>query len=241
MKIIIIRHGEPDYAIDGLTEKGKVEAELLKDRLVKENIKQIYCSPLGRAKATIAPTLTALSMDFEICDWLREFNEEKLLFPFSEKPQGCWDVLPEYVNGFDTVYSPTKWTETDFIKKTKIPLYYNNVCEAFDALLKKHGYERDGYNYKVLKENRDTIVLVCHFGLASVLLSHIFNCSPYSLWQHTCLPPSSVTVLYSEERRRGMALFRANAIGDTSHLYANREEVSFAARFCECFTDTTRH
>lgn len=35
MKLIIIRHAEPDYAIDGLTEKGKKEAELLKHRLKK--------------------------------------------------------------------------------------------------------------------------------------------------------------------------------------------------------------
>ena len=30
MKILIIRHGDPDYSIDSLTEKGWREAELLK-------------------------------------------------------------------------------------------------------------------------------------------------------------------------------------------------------------------
>ena len=33
MKILIIRHGDPDYTIDSLTEKGKTEAELLSDRI----------------------------------------------------------------------------------------------------------------------------------------------------------------------------------------------------------------
>lgn len=32
MRIFIIRHGDPDYSIDGLTEKGKREAELLRER-----------------------------------------------------------------------------------------------------------------------------------------------------------------------------------------------------------------
>ncbi len=33
MKILIIRHAEPGYATDSLTEKGQVEAELLSRRL----------------------------------------------------------------------------------------------------------------------------------------------------------------------------------------------------------------
>ena len=33
MKLIIIRHGDPDYSIDSLTEKGWREAELLSERI----------------------------------------------------------------------------------------------------------------------------------------------------------------------------------------------------------------
>ena len=52
MKLLIIRHGDPDYEHDSVTEKGKREVELLGQRLAKENITKIYCSPLGRARAT---------------------------------------------------------------------------------------------------------------------------------------------------------------------------------------------
>ena len=31
MKILIIRHGDPDYTIDSLTEKGKTEADCGKE------------------------------------------------------------------------------------------------------------------------------------------------------------------------------------------------------------------
>lgn len=34
---------------------------------------------------------------------------------------------------------------------------------------------------------------------------------------------------------------RATGFGDVLHLYAEGEEPSFAARFCECFTDEERH
>ena len=52
MRILIIRHGDPDYQNDSLTEKGWREAELLRDRLTQLPIDAFYCSPLGRAKAT---------------------------------------------------------------------------------------------------------------------------------------------------------------------------------------------
>ena len=57
MKILIIRHGDPDYSIDSLTEKGWVEAECLSEKLVKMDVDAIYCSTLGRAKDTASVTL----------------------------------------------------------------------------------------------------------------------------------------------------------------------------------------
>ncbi len=57
MKILIIRHGDPDYEHDTLTEKGRREALALADRLDKLSVAAAYVSPLGRAKDTAAPAL----------------------------------------------------------------------------------------------------------------------------------------------------------------------------------------
>ena len=241
MKILIVRHGDPDYAIDGLTDKGKIEAELLSKRLVKENIAKIYCSPLGRARLTAEPTLEKTGLTAEIMTWLREFSPPKIRVPYSDEERICWDLLPEFLNSLEYVYHPTRWLEEDFIKNSDVPSAYKAVCDGLDTLLAKHGYERNGYNYKAVKPNHDTIVLFCHFGLTAVLLSHLLNCSPYSLWQHTFTAPTAVTTLYTEERNEGEVLFRASTIGDVSHLYVADEAPSFSGRFCECFTDDTRH
>ena len=37
MHLIFIRHGDPDYSIDSVTEKGKCEIELLGKRISKLN------------------------------------------------------------------------------------------------------------------------------------------------------------------------------------------------------------
>ena len=55
MNIYIIRHAEPDYARDSLTEKGWREAELFSHRLSKIPNAFYYTSPLGRAQRHRVP------------------------------------------------------------------------------------------------------------------------------------------------------------------------------------------
>ena len=74
MRILLIRHAEPDYAVDSLTPKGRAEAELLSRRLVRYDFRDIYVSPLGRARDTAAYTLSKLGRDAEVLPWLREFR-----------------------------------------------------------------------------------------------------------------------------------------------------------------------
>ena len=241
MRILIVRHAEPDYAIDGLTEKGAREAELLADRLSGESVSAVYCSTLGRARLTAEPTLRRLGISAEYCEWLREFNYAKVKLPYRDCDSACWGVMPQYVNTLPEIYSPYTWREAEFIKGSDMPLQYDEVCRELDSLLARFGYERDGYNYRAVRPNHDTLLLVCHFGLEAVLLSHLLNCSPYTVWQNFVALPSSVTTVYTEERERGIASMRCSGFGDVSHLYAGGEEPSFAARFCECFTDETRH
>ena len=57
MKLLIIRHGDPDYEHDDLTEVGKREAQCLAARIAPMKVREYFVSPLGRAKATAAPTL----------------------------------------------------------------------------------------------------------------------------------------------------------------------------------------
>lgn len=52
MRLLFIRHGEPDYEKDSLTPKGFREAEYLAEYLAGEKIDYCYVSPLGRAKDT---------------------------------------------------------------------------------------------------------------------------------------------------------------------------------------------
>ena len=95
MKLLIVRHGDPDYSIDSLTPKGWKEAEYLSEKLTKLDIKAFYVSPLGRAKDTASLTLKKLGRTAEVCEWLREFNPEIHRPDQKGKLKNAWDWLPQ--------------------------------------------------------------------------------------------------------------------------------------------------
>ena len=47
MRLLIIRHGDPDYEHDTLTERGWKEAKALAARIAPMDIKDIYVSVAG--------------------------------------------------------------------------------------------------------------------------------------------------------------------------------------------------
>lgn len=242
MRLLIVRHGDPDYARDTLTEKGHKEAKLLAQKLCKEKLDYLYSSPLGRAKDTCAYTAKAVGKEelVQVKDWLREFNHA-LVLPSGRERGIAWDMLPaEWIDNAQ-MYDYKNWHEQDCYRDADMYAAYKRVTDGLDELLAAHGYVRDGQTYRAEKSNRDTVVLFCHFGLEMVLLSHLCGISPIPLWHHFMALTSSVTTLYTEERRQGVAVFRCAGFSDTGHLYLGGEQPSFSGRFCETFDSDERH
>ena len=116
------------------------------------------------------------------------------------------------------------------------------MTSEFSKLLESYGYVRDGYAYKVKEGNNKTIAFFCHYGITGVMLSYLWRVSPFVPLQYMAVAPTSVTVVASEEREKGIATFRTIRVGDISHLNIAGEEPSFSARFCEKFeNEDERH
>ena len=242
MRIIIVRHGDPDYEHDTLTKTGWREAELAADKLSEMDIKAFYVSLLGRAQDTASCTLKRMNRTATTHEWMREFAGKIWRPDVSDREMICWDWLPEDMEKQPGLYDKDLWLDTDVMKNGAIRKEYDWVCGGLDALLKEHGYEREGLHYRAVRPNNDTIVLFCHFGVEGVMLSHLLNVSPMVMWHGFCAAPASMTSIYTEERREGIASFRVNEFGSTGHLYVAGEKPSFSARFCECYAnENERH
>ena len=241
MKIVFIRHGDPNYELDALTEKGILEAKALMPRIEKINADYYYVSPLGRARQTAQIAMERIDKEAKVLDWLREFPAvvEHICEP-NPGPQ-CWDWMPSDWAKEPSFYDIDHFFDHPVMANGHVKEIYEDVLRHFDALLKKHGYAKNGKTFDVLKANHDTLCFFCHFGIECVLLSYLINVSPMILWHGFVASTSSVTIVNTEERQKGIASFRISHFGDTSHLDASGLEPSFSARFCECYSDDTRH
>lgn len=246
MRLLFIRHGDPDYENDRLNETGLKEARALSSLLKGEDLGDCYASPLGRAQETAAIALgralpgargrdaaAACGDKLTTLDWLQEFpsrvdasHEERLLSAYyfktlpdgSPKPHIVWDMYPSYYDEHPQYADRDLWRTTLVALNSPMVSDYDRVTAAFDALLAKYGYVREGRHYRVEKESRMTLTFFCHFGITSVLLSHLWNVSPFVPLHSLCMPTSSVTEVFTEERQQGFAHFRTTRIGDTTHL-----------------------
>lgn len=236
MKILFIRHGDPNYEIDSLTEKGWHEAELLAERMSALDVKDFYVSPLGRAKDTASLTLQKMGREAKEMPWLREF-QAPIPDMHTGEPRIAWDQLPEDWTHEPKYYDKTQWRNTLPMLQGHVLDEAKRVYTGLDEILEAHGYVRNGNYYRAVSPNEDTLVFFCHFGVTCVMLGYLLGISPMILWHGFCAAPTSVTSLITEERREGIAMFRMNTFGDTAHLYANHEEPAFAARFCETFAN----
>lgn len=233
MKLIFIRHGEPNYELDTLTPKGWREAELLSDRVVQmENVREYCCSPLGRARDTASLSMKRLGTEARIYDWLEEFNAG-VADPYTGETRIPWDFMPSYWNKETLFYDKDRWFDASVMKTGKVKEQYQRVCAGLDRLLAENGYVREGNSYRVTEANGDTLVFFCHFGVTMVIISHLLGIAAPLLWQGCITAPTSVTEMVTEEREKGVAYFRCRRLGDVSHLYIAGEVPSNAGLFEE--------
>lgn len=232
MKLFIIRHGDPNYALDTLTERGWREAELLRDRLMRENITKVYLSPLGRAQDTAKPFLYSSGLTAETKDWLREFPRPAFQplkkYGLGESDANCcpWDLDLRLFTMFSSQLSDNEhWAEHEIYTTTGAADYALMVGREMDKLLAENGLERRAYDY-VPNENFDeerNIAVFCHMGLGSLLMAHIAHIAPPLYWQMIRVMPTSVSTVtfgkthYSTKESTAYQS-KIFMIGDTTHL-----------------------
>lgn len=223
MKILLIRHADPDYSLDGLTKAGRLEAEALGEHMARLGIDKLYASPLGRAQMTAGFIAERTGLEIVTEHWTKELGGWQAKW----EPDGsgaAWDSpgesIPE-ISGRRRSWSP----EEDFwLGQPEKASMYEQMIEHSDRFLARLGYTRDGGVYRCLPDQpeRLRVALVCHGGFGLAWLSHILQLPLSHVWAGFWLPPSSVTTLLWERRSETAAVPRCLGLGDVSHLHAAR-------------------
>ncbi|MCC5909877.1 MAG: histidine phosphatase family protein [Clostridiaceae bacterium] len=175
-KLYIVRHGETTWNIEGktqgvqdskLTNKGFLQAKLLGERLLKENIEVIYSSNLLRAKSTTSIISNIIKVPYSYESSLGEMNF------------GDWEglTISQIKSKYPLAFK--KWQDAP--QRAYIPKG-ERLKQAQDRAV--NFIKRNLYNSK-----EDNVLIISHSTIIKLILLHVLNmdlCNYYKLKQDNC-------------------------------------------------------
>lgn len=220
-----VRHGDPIYDPDSLTELGHKQAAALSKRFALYGLDEIYCSTSVRAQMTAQPTCDVLNKEKTLLDWANEGYAWGEFTVDNGKGGRCWTYqsleTKRKMNepavralGMEWYKHPYFLAQSSFKEGTE------RVNREADAFFEKLGFKHDRENgcYRVIKKNSDRVALFAHEGFGKIFLSSILDI-PYPLVAaHLELGHSSVTVIHFDENNE-TTFPRVLQWSNDSHLY----------------------
>jgi probable phosphoglycerate mutase len=223
MILYYVRHGDPIYNPDSLTELGQKQAEALSKRMCLYGLDELYASTSVRAQMTAAPTAKALGREVKVLDWMHEEYAMRDMGVYRDDGVYTWAFfMPKYKALFN---SPkvralgSKWYEYEEFPE-KFGKGITRVDEALDAWMLSLGYRHDRENcrYEVVNPNEKRVGVFAHQGFGMLFLSSLLDV-PFNLFSTRYdLSHSSVTAIYFREED-GFVYPQVLQHANDSHLY----------------------
>lgn len=185
MDIIFVRHGQPQWAVDGLsqidphlTDLGREQARFAAARIATDDkavAAELIVSPAIRSQETAAPIAVETGLVVDTVDNLLEIQmpnwegvtEEAVIEIFRttkhRTPDEWWDGLP----GGESFRN-----------------FHDRVTTALDTLLAERGVTRNHEDPRLwdVRDGLGRIVIVAHGGTNSTCLAHLMGAPP-SPWE----------------------------------------------------------
>ncbi len=228
MLLFYIRHGEPIYNPDSLTEYGIKQAQALSKRLVINGLDEIYVSSSNRAIETMMPTSFALNVKPVIMDWM---NEKYAWEEFTIKDELGnpidWIFHDEEfkikLNSREVKNLGFKWFEHDMFKDYKFKDGIDRIEKNTNLLMERLGYihKKDISGYISKGKNNKRVAIFAHQGFGMAFLSSLLDIPYPYMSTHFDLCHSSMTVIYFDENKDNgeIVIPKVLELSNDSHLY----------------------
>ena len=242
MRLIFVRHGEPDYINDCLTENGVIQAKSTAERLKAESISAVYSSPMGRAVETASFTAKEHNLKINVLDFMHEIDwgdlpdndgfssrsddgkndlslKEKL--PFDGH---LWTLAYKLLTENPEFVASPDWKKHHYFKDNVSMKYYEMISEKFDLFLENFGLIRKNGLYYVSERNDATIALFAHGGSGAIMFSHILSLPfPYVL-VNMPYGVCSISILNFDSEPGKMCIPRLELFNDMGHIESFKAE-----------------
>lgn len=227
MILYYVRHGEPIYDPDSLTEYGHEQAKALSKRFTRLGLDEIYCSSSIRARQTAEPTAKALNIKPVVFEWAHEY---KAWMDFSVQENGntSWCFFNNnYVEKFKSATIRNlgqNWIKDDFFSNTNFKNGLERINNETDKFMQSLGFEHDREKggYKILKPNNKRVAFFAHQGFGLAFLSSLLDI-PYPIFcTNFDFGHTGVTVINFDESAE-ISYPKVLQLSNDSHLY--KEEI----------------
>lgn len=225
MLLYYVRHGEPIYQPDSLTEKGKQQAAALAQRLQNSQIDEIYASSSNRAVQTAQPLAEQLKKEIRILDFCNE-NYAWKEFTVEENGRKKWVYQSEEMLrllckeeirqlGFEWYRHPAF---ADGLFEQGMERIGKNTDEFLEGLGYRH--DRENHCYRAVASNEKRIALFAHEGFSHAFLPYVLDI-PYPLFAKFEYEHTGVSVIWFDTKSDGTAYARLLQYSSDAHLVAN--------------------
>ena len=229
MEIVLIRHGQPEWMPNniytknpGLTDLGKIQSQKSSSVFQKNDIDELWVSPLKRAQETFTPFKEkGVAKSTYIYEWLQEMqdDEEEALYGKSSE---------EIMAFFEKRNSQSfeEWTVGNhgkYMEKFSI-----NIASNLEIELETRGIVSLDTNidrrFDLSKSNIEKLMIISHAGTMSVLLSYFLNMPLYAWTWRKFLPRhTGHTTLKSTQISNGH-FFRLKEFNNVSFTDSDEEQ-----------------
>ncbi len=226
MLLYLIRHGEPDYKNDCLTENGKEQAQKLAKKLFESELDKIYSSPLGRAKQTAEYTASLYGKTPEILPWAKEIGG------ITEYPDGTEKNVAQIPNVFlrtdgriDLGFNDS--FHCDGFKDNELKEEYDFMISGALSFLEEQGFKEEDGIFRITRPNTEKIAIFCHGNMIRSLVSYLLHIPIHLMWAGFGASFTSVTVVNFNNSQRGNCAPRILVYNDISHLRIEGKGIRF--------------
>ena len=221
MLILYIRHGEPTYNPDGLTELGRKQAEAVADYLSIKGVDKIFSSTSNRAILTAKPTAERLNKEITYLDFANEkhvWNNLTIDTPSGKNWLFQTKRIVELFHTQEIVDLGLNWYEhPEFIDKP-FKAEMNRIQTESDRLFEGLGYLRLGNSkYKVINENDDRVAIFAHQGFGYAFLSLLLGIPYPHFCTHFELGHAEITMI-EFRNEDGYSYPKVISLSNRSHL-----------------------
>lgn len=208
MTLYIIRHADPDYENNTITEFGWQEARALADWMKDIPIDRIYTSPMGRAIDTAKPLCEAKGIVPEILPWTAESTDYMSALHLTPEMDCRYHYSTQ-----KGVYQFDDFTGTDRMKTVE------HMIQKSDEFLASFGYVRQGLLYRMEKPCDESVAVFCHGGFGAAWIAHLIGAAPGLALPSIKLGTSSVTTFSFLNTEKGFNRPVLRRMGEIHHVY----------------------